>query len=287
MKHAVALLGLTHQALSAGTPLSAHTDGAWHGATALLEHGFEKSRVNPDTAAYKLPEVKHEKEAGKGYLRGSRLYEEQQEWKKRPQRHQSYHAQVLALWKTAFLHNPMTAVALCSLQAILVIAIAYMYKRHKPAMSVFDLAEKRLHQQGNWAYHPFDASDMRTDWPICCMACWCPAIRWADTIGSDSMRRGSFWPAFFVFFILMLLAPMTFGFSILVALCFGIYCRQEIRRKFQKERSWKSYLSDCFLWCCCPCCAIIQEAREVEKVLAPPNADMDRIHTDAHMNSAN
>lgn len=102
-----------------------------------------------------------------------------------------------------------------------------------------------------------------------CQACWCafccPAIRWAETL---SLVDGLlfFWVGFTVYLSLQfvnLMTSITLLWLALVIICTAY--RQELRAKFNFERQGGcSIVTDCLLYTCCTCCAIVQEARHVE-----------------------
>lgn len=103
---------------------------------------------------------------------------------------------------------------------------------------------------------------------VCLCACCCPAIRWAETLSfvPDLIR---FWPAFFVFMVLLALARFEVTAFICV-LFLALMCtsyRQELRLRFGMEAGGLSYATDCLLYFFCMCCAIAQEARHVEEAL--------------------
>lgn len=105
-----------------------------------------------------------------------------------------------------------------------------------------------------------------------CLACWCacccPCIRWAETL---SLVEGLlvFWVGFVVYLSLSfmnLLTSITLLWLALVIICTAY--RQQLRIKFDFERQGGcSILTDCLLYTCCTCCAIVQEARHVEAAM--------------------
>lgn len=102
------------------------------------------------------------------------------------------------------------------------------------------------------------------DMEVCLWACFCPAIRWAGTV--QLMGFMGFWMAFTICFGITLSASTTGDFAIWVVL--AIVCaamRQEMRTAYGMHRQggW-TYMEDFILYCCCACCTVIQEARQVE-----------------------
>jgi len=102
---------------------------------------------------------------------------------------------------------------------------------------------------------------------MCLLACCCPALRWADTMRMAGIY--SFWTGVFLFAVLSGLTQVTAGLTGLILLCVGMLKRQAIRNLFQLPNgTCMSYLEDCCIWCWCSCCAIIQEARQIEEAYA-------------------
>lgn len=105
-----------------------------------------------------------------------------------------------------------------------------------------------------------------------CQTCWCafccPAIRWAETL---SLVNGLlvFWVGFTIYLSLSfanLMTSITLLWLSLVIICTAY--RQELRAKFNFERQGGcSIVTDCLLYTCCTCCAIVQEARHVESAI--------------------
>jgi len=116
----------------------------------------------------------------------------------------------------------------------------------------------------------FEFRNSMNDWRICLCACLCPGVRWADTERSPQMQIFKFWPGLILWAILAGLSPLTLGVSVLVLLCIALYCRQKMRQHYglPRHNCW-TFVEDCFSWCCCMCCAIVQEARQVEYVELP------------------
>lgn len=113
----------------------------------------------------------------------------------------------------------------------------------------------------------FECSDVGRDWYICLCGWCCDWVRWADTASHPQIDFLAFWPALFITAVLASTATITFGFTIPILLLIVVYCRQRIRLAYGLPAGTFSVLAwDCCLWTCCPCCAIVQEARQVEYV---------------------
>merc|ERR1719443_1243292 len=117
---------------------------------------------------------------------------------------------------------------------------------------------------GKWKHGFFDCFSAPK---MCCIACCFPAVRWADTI--DMSKGMSFWAAVAIWWVLSL-------FNMFVGFCFavvtgalGAYYRQKIRGIFNIDQGTLSTIVEDFLsYCCCPCLAIVQEARQVEEAMS-------------------
>lgn len=99
------------------------------------------------------------------------------------------------------------------------------------------------------------------------LSCCCPAIRWADT--SRMAGFMGFWVAFTLFFVLCLLNAIG-GFAVfsMIIGVVGAFYRSKIRATFNMEQTAMTHAEDCLTYCCCTCCAIVQEARQLEEAYA-------------------
>lgn len=102
-----------------------------------------------------------------------------------------------------------------------------------------------------------------------CAMCF-SSIQWADTASSVGARFLPFWPAVLIFEILLLLGGASACGSALALLVLCIWCRQRIRSRYRMESGTCSTLCvDTCAWMLCPCCALVQEARQVKEVKLP------------------
>lgn len=130
--------------------------------------------------------------------------------------------------------------------------LAMMNQDHNPA----------LLDKGVWRYGFCDC--LSAPRFLCLMACCCPAIRWADTMRLAGFA--SFFTAIFLFAFLSSASTATAGLTGVILLCMATMRRQQLRAMFSiPSGSCGTYLADCFLYCLCPCCAIVQEARQMEE----------------------
>lgn len=101
---------------------------------------------------------------------------------------------------------------------------------------------------------------------VCVWGFLCPSIRWADTIGVVGYL--GFWSAFSIYVLLQAVGFVTGELLLWIALallCTGY--RQQLRESFGMKRDRVTFVQDCLLYCCCPCCLIVQEAKHVDEAL--------------------
>jgi len=144
---------------------------------------------------------------------------------------------------------------------VLCTLIAYFYKSRREMPKQFDTPEKidPKDELENGHFNCF------SDVNICLMSTFCSGIRWADTMGMAGIL--AFWAAFSMYMVLATLnfifPAMGFGFILLIV-C--VYLRQSLRNKFEVPSfTVVTILQDFLYYCCCPCCAIAQEARVMEQ----------------------
>lgn len=130
-----------------------------------------------------------------------------------------------------------------------------------------------LLDQGNFRYGLFDC--FSADRIVCCTALCCPSIRWADTMRMAGIF--SFWTGVLLFAALLNLATATAGLSSLILLCITTWKRHVIRQLFDMPTGFGSCALDCMTYFCCACCAIIQEARQMEEAHAVKHKVLKRI----------
>lgn len=152
------------------------------------------------------------------------------------------------------------------LEALILTAFAYLYLKNRtvPAYSEGEAAKKP--DFDDWAVGFCSCLD---DPKTCFMGFCCPCVRWAESV---SMVKGllKFWPAFLISIALLTIGDLLLAGTgeLIMVIIFVVY-RQNIRKKFEfKSVGGMTYVTDCLLYLCgCACCAIIQEARHVEKAL--------------------
>lgn len=116
------------------------------------------------------------------------------------------------------------------------------------------------------------------DLKLSALACCCLGIRWADTLDKvDNRDNGgllSYWTGILVtvglmfgygMLTLVALYPFAGSVFILAYIVIAVGFRQQLRRRVDIPAGTpRTYAEDCLAWCFCPCCAAVQEAREVE-----------------------
>jgi len=206
-----------------------------------------------------MPKIEHEKEPGNGYSPGSPLYAKQQA--------QSTSGKVAAS-KGYILGGVL-------LQIFLLILCAALYRACKRQD---DMETKTRPWKGQDFTYPLCACNFAEDWGICLMSLCCPLIRWADTISAEQVQLLPFWAAVFlviglyvvIFLISMYIIGLEWAILFdLVLIVLGVHYRQKLRLHFGHDPYTASTMcQDCLIWCFCTCCAVVQEAREVEKCKA-------------------
>lgn len=79
----------------------------------------------------------------------------------------------------------------------------------------------------------------------------------------------AFWTAIIVMGFLYAVSPYTGGLALLVMLCLVTYRRQQVRQLFGMNSGGMTTMGeDCCVYIFCSCCAIVQEARQLEEAYA-------------------
>lgn len=245
-------------------------------STILLEvrHFKEDHHHNAVVPPRTMHTVRHDKDAGEGYQHGSPLYSKQQTLKSMGDGQSttvlSPAAEPPVVKATNGMAQHTNLLLTCMVYIVLLVSVAYIYKQvRKPQPRLLTAP----YPGERFTFGFFDPLGFQ-DWSICLMACCCPAIRWAETVSDDKVQYMTFWAALFLvlglgisifvlgFYVLghVELAPVI----CLIFVLLGIYFRQRLRLTFgHNPYVLRSVAIDILSWCCCPCCAIVQEAREV------------------------
>jgi len=152
------------------------------------------------------------------------------------------------------------ALASSAIWCTLVVLAACVYRSQKSFPQA--VSSRSTQEFEDWTSGPFDFC---TDAKVGCWSCWCPCIRWADNM--DMLGIVSFWVGLLLFCGLIMLTTIPGGLLLwLVATLLWMSFRQQLRLKFDMEKStFRTFIGDCALYCCCWPCAIAQEARHIEE----------------------
>jgi Cys-rich protein (TIGR01571 family) len=102
---------------------------------------------------------------------------------------------------------------------------------------------------------------------VCCMALCCPAVRWSDTMHMAGLL--AFWLALTVCNLLLSMGSASFGLTYLLFVLMATHGRQQIRALFGiPGRTVEGFAEDFCTYSCCWCCAIVQEAQQLEEAYA-------------------
>jgi len=158
----------------------------------------------------------------------------------------------------------------------LLFGCCYKYYKEDPpaALPLGPEHNPDLLDRGFWRYNL--CAFMSAPRFMCLLACCCPGIRWADTMRMAGIT--SFFTGIFLFAFLSSVASATAGLTGLILLCILTARRQSLRAMFQiPSGTIGTYLTDCCVYCWCPCCAIIQEARQMEEAYSVRHRIIERI----------
>mmetsp|Transcript_1088 Transcript_1088/g.2440 ORF Transcript_1088/g.2440 Transcript_1088/m.2440 type:complete len:286 (+) Transcript_1088:81-938(+) len=125
---------------------------------------------------------------------------------------------------------------------------------------------KRDFKDGVFAYGLFSCFE---DPILTLSTCFCLGCRWAY-----NMRMAGFltYTAAIIFVVLYVVSyPWVLIVLDIVAIFVAVYFRQQMRQKFELEHGECTWLTDFFTYCCCMCCAVVQEARQLEGAYALPH----------------
>jgi Cys-rich protein (TIGR01571 family) len=118
-----------------------------------------------------------------------------------------------------------------------------------------------------FAFGLFSLEHLDHSFKICFCSLCCSPLRIADTYSKEpNPIVKSFWVALLMVTCLFALLPLTYQATWAIFLCIAVGFRQKLRNNFKLESGGKTWLFDCASWIFCPCCAIVQEARQVELV---------------------
>jgi len=95
-------------------------------------------------------------------------------------------------------------------------------------------------------------------------ACFVPGVPWADTMGA--VRIMSYGMSLGIWILITALSMLTGGISWILLAGLFAYFRQQMRKKLDMQNEGMDCFCDYCLWLWCPCCTIVQEARQAFEV---------------------
>jgi len=175
--------------------------------------------------------------------------------------------------------NNMHNFKICSwevaVHVLLVLVFALLYNMHRAKWTSRDdvsTVQNTLNEQG-FQFGLFGCWKAPL---LTLFVCCCFPLRWADTMdkANDQGKFMSYWNAIILWLILeaaslFLMCMTNYGsitvdIILIIALAVGVFFRQKLRQKFNARQDARSYAEDILSWWCCPWCAVVQEARQVE-----------------------
>jgi len=145
-------------------------------------------------------------------------------------------------------------------QLVLIVLCAVFYNKYRHS---HDFTQKKPSTQGgkHFGYKLFGCFE---DVQMSLLSCCCPALRWADTMDKARPTLLKYWIAIAVCLCLGFLGPLTLGLTSIALVGIMTYFRQRFRKQSNIQIGGLTILEDCCTYCLCSCCAIVQEARQVE-----------------------
>lgn len=145
---------------------------------------------------------------------------------------------------------------------ILTAVTALLYSTYKENPTPVESNASDGLKDGEWKYGIFDCF---SDPAICLFTCCCSPIRWADTLQMAGLM--SFWQALGLLAGLEVLNILLLGLCVwILILITQVVFRQKLRAKFGMDAGdCPTVAGDACLYCFCFCCAVVQEARQLEE----------------------
>jgi len=152
--------------------------------------------------------------------------------------------------------------------AVLIAIIAVLYDKEKTFPPELISGERPAMPDDQFRFGLFQCFD---DWKLSLFTFCCYPIRWADTL--RMMGVLPFYTALAIIVGLQFVNACLAGFANLVLIAVLVFYRQKMRTAFKMQSGTVgSLLEDCCTYMCCSCCAIIQEARQVEEAYQTQHA---------------
>lgn len=131
-----------------------------------------------------------------------------------------------------------------------------------------------------FSFSLFEGCKCDPDRRIPLFSCCCLPVRWADTASAPKLGGFRFWPTVVFISALLALAPATFYITAVIFTVMAIVHRQKIRKVYGMPYwTYSTFVKDCLVWSCCPCCATMQEALQMEFVDPPDQVSITLLST--------
>lgn len=156
--------------------------------------------------------------------------------------------------------------------AIIFLLVAFLYTKYKPDFVTPDNTDSKESLNGDFKHGLCSCFETPG---LAFFSCCCGGIRWADTMRMAGMLAFVYGIGIFLF--LESTSGVLGGLTWLLVAVLGTMYRQKLRTAFNMQSGSDVMLYDCLKWCCCGCCAIVQEARQMEeaRVLGHDAADKE------------
>jgi len=155
--------------------------------------------------------------------------------------------------RTTVVHSIVQWFVTQSVYVLGAIIFAYLYRTNKEWFLGQELVKSSEKDYTRWTSPAVE--------PILFWSCFCPAVRWADSMSMAKVLP-TYWQAFFLYIGISVIGSAAFGLpGWLLMTCFLTIFRIRLRSRFDMEQS------TCIDFCClCWClgCVVAQEARHVE-----------------------
>lgn len=192
---------------------------------------------------------------------------------KAPPKDESWSTFVVHEFRRLFQETLIISILGFFISLLLVAICAYFYARWKEDPSVSEDERHRMRAEfvdGQFRHGLFQCME---DPRMSVFTCICMPIRWGDTMRMGGMIP--FWSATMMFATFTAMWPVTCGLSLIVTLAMATMRRQEIRSLFgMTHGTYSSRAEDCCTYLCCSCCAVVQEARQLESAHAAQHAGL-------------
>jgi len=156
-----------------------------------------------------------------------------------------------------------SAVSTFFVTAIIILVAAVIYKKTMamPARDMEKYSETNDFKGQDFKHGVFSCFE-EPKLCLCTFCCW--GIPWADTM--DVVGLIGFWVGLTICIGTIFLDTLTGGISWFFMAAVFTYFRQQIRKQFEMKNETTDLAIDYALWLCCPCCSVVQQARQALEV---------------------